>query len=141
MKDLALSLSFAAFALIAGGCGSDQPASPLGANGKQDAIHLTGSEFTNRVLNAKGLALVDFWASWCGPCLRVAPTIEAVAETQSGKTVVGKVDVDEERALAVRYQIEGIPSLLLFKDGKQVDKIVGVATQSEIEAMIAKHSR
>lgn len=134
------SLLIASLALALLGCDSRNASSPLGQNGKEDALHLDGVEFTNRVLNAEGLALVDFWATWCGPCIKVAPTIETVAEEHKGKTLVGKVDVDKEVELAVRYQIESIPALLLFKDGKVVDKIVGVASQSEIDSMIARHS-
>jgi thioredoxin 1 len=132
-----------ALTLAVTGCdrSAPEPTDPMGANGKEDAVHLTGVEFTNRVLNAKGVALIDFWATWCGPCKMIAPTVESLAETHAGKILVGKVDVDKEQDLAVKYQIEGIPTLLLFADGKLADKIEGLASLSEIEALIQKHTR
>jgi thioredoxin 1 len=136
-------LLLCALALAITGCdrGAPEPTDPLGANGKEDAVHLSGADFTNRVLNAKGLVLVDFWATWCGPCKMIAPSVESLAETHAGRVLVGKVDVDKEQSLAVKYQIEGIPTLLLFADGQPVDKIEGFAPLTEIEAMIQKHAR
>ncbi len=89
------------------------------------AAAVTTADFDNEVLRADVPVLVDFWAVWCGPCRRVAPEVDAVAEQMSGKARVVKVNVDEEPDLAVRYNIQSIPALLLFKKGKVEDTIVG----------------
>ncbi len=80
--------------------------------------------------------LVDFWATWCGPCRIMAPVIEKIAEKYEGKVIVGKVDVDENPDLAQRYGIMSIPSLLLFKDGKKVNMSVGVTAEANVDAML-----
>lgn len=89
------------------------------------AASVTTEDFDNQVLQADVPVLVDFWAVWCGPCRRVAPEVDAVAEQMSGKAKVVKVNVDEEPDLAGRYGIQSIPALLIFKNGKVEDTIVG----------------
>jgi thioredoxin 1 len=100
-------------------------------------IILTESNFENEVLKSDVPVLVDFWATWCGPCRMLAPTIAKIAEEQQGKIKVGKVDVDEEPALAVKYGISSIPTLMVFKNGLVVKASVGVQPKSAIEAMFA----
>ena len=82
------------------------------------ALKITKDNFQTEVLDAKGTVLVDFWASWCGPCMMLSPVIAELAEELEGKVKVGKVNVDEQNELAVQYRVASIPTLLLFKDGK-----------------------
>jgi thioredoxin 1 len=89
------------------------------------AAAVTTADFDSQVLQADVPVLVDFWAVWCGPCRRVAPEVDAVAEQMSGKAKVVKVNVDEEPDLAGRYGIQSIPALLIFKNGQVADQIVG----------------
>lgn len=99
---------------------------------------LKESNFEQEVLKSQTPVLVDFWASWCGPCRMVAPVVDAIAESYSGRLTVGKVNVDEEQALAVRYGIESIPSLLLFKQGEVAEKFVGYRPQAQLEELLNK---
>ena len=88
-------------------------------------IHFNEQGF-DKALSAGGLMMVDFWASWCGPCKMLAPTIDQLGGQYEGKAVIGKVDVDEEQALAMRYGVMSIPTVIFFKDGKEIDRKVGV---------------
>ena len=83
--------------------------------------------------------LVDFWATWCGPCRMIAPVIEQIAAEYAGKAVVGKVDVDEEPALAQRFGVMSIPTLIVLKGGKVVEQAVGARGQADIAAMVRRH--
>ena len=85
------------------------------------------------------LALVDFWASWCGPCRMLAPTIEQLAEEYKGKVFVAKVDIDANPELAEKYGIMSIPSLIIFQDGKPVDSVVGAVPKGTIKAALDKY--
>lgn len=85
-----------------------------------------------------GVLLVDFWAAWCGPCLRVAPTLEAIARDRAATMRLGKLNVDENPRTAQRFQVMSIPTMLLFKDGKLVDGVVGALPRPQIEALLAK---
>ena len=85
-----------------------------------------------------GLILVDFWAAWCGPCLRVAPVLEQIAKERATTLRVGKLNVDENPRTAERFQVMSIPTMLLFKDGKLVDGIVGALPRAQIEALIGR---
>ena len=94
---------------------------------------LNSNNFEREVIESENPVLVDFWAGWCGPCKMIAGEIEKIAEKYQGKIKVGKVNIDEELALAEKYGIEVIPTLLLFKDGKVVNKLIGYNTAEEIE--------
>jgi thioredoxin 1 len=89
------------------------------------AIELTDSNFDELVLNSDKPVLVDFWAEWCGPCRIVGPIVEEISKDMDGKAVVGKVDVDSNHSVSMKYGIRNIPTLLIFKNGEVVDKQVG----------------
>lgn len=102
------------------------------------AEKFTKANFDNEVLNSDGAVLVDFWASWCGPCKMVSPIIDELAEEYKGRVKVGKVNVDEESELAAKFAVVSIPTVMLVKDGKIVDKLVGAYPKDEYEDMIDK---
>lgn len=95
-------------------------------------ITLTKCNFTDEVINSDLPVIVDFWATWCGPCRMIAPIIEELAKDLYGKVKVGKVNVDEEMELAVNYKVESIPTVILFKDGKVDKKLIGLHDKEEI---------
>lgn len=99
-------------------------------------ITLTLSNFEEEVLHSDKPVLVDFWATWCGPCRMLAPVIAQIAQEQEGKIKVGKIDVDEQPELAMRYGIASIPTLKVFQDGQVVKSSVGVIPKQMIEAML-----
>ena len=99
-------------------------------------ITLTSKNFTEEVLNADKPVLVDFWASWCGPCKMLAPTIEELAGEYEGKIKVGKVNVDDEQELAMDYGIASIPTVILFKDGEIKETLIGYREKEAFEAVI-----
>ena len=91
-----------------------------------ELLHFTDDTFESEVLKYEGVALVDFWAPWCGPCQALTPTIEEIAKQYDGKAKVGKVNVDEERGLAEKYMVMSIPTVLVIKNGEVVDTLVGL---------------
>lgn len=99
-------------------------------------VVLTKENFKREVLECSSPVLVDFWASWCGPCKMLSPVIDQIADEYFGKVKVGKVNVDDEMSLAVEYKIEVIPTLIFFKDGKVQKQTVGVLDKSEIEDIL-----
>jgi len=101
-------------------------------------ILLTDATFDVEI-RKPGLVLVDFWAAWCGPCLRVAPVLEQLARDYAGKLRIGKLNVDENPRTAARFQVMSIPTMLLFKDGKLVDGIVGALPRAQIEAIVKRY--
>ena len=88
-------------------------------------VHFSKEGF-DKALSQGGLTMVDFWAEWCGPCRMLGPLVEDLAKQYEGKAVVGKVNVDEEQELAIRYGVMSIPTVIFFKDGKEIDRKVGV---------------
>ena len=107
----------------------------MGAN----TIDVTDVSFEAEVLKSRIPVLVDFWAEWCGPCKAIAPTLEAVAKDYQGRAKVVKLNVDQNISTPSRYNIKGIPTLLLFRDGVVKDQIVGTSTRENIAKVIDKH--
>ena len=99
----------------------------------------TDSNFDESVLKAGAPVLVDFWAEWCGPCRRLAPTVDALAGDYAGKVTIGKLNVDENPNTAVKFNVRGIPALLLFKRGQLVDQVVGLQPKENIKQVIDRH--
>ena len=95
-------------------------------------VELTGQNFEQHVVKSATPALVDMWAAWCGPCRMIAPVVEELAGTYQGKVTVGKLNVDDHPQLAAQYRIMNIPTLLLFKGGQEVDRIIGVQPKEEL---------
>jgi thioredoxin 1 len=98
---------------------------------------LTENNF--KLYTSQGVVLVDFWAAWCGPCKIVAPIVNDIAGEQTGKLKVGKVDVDKQQQLAAKYKIRSIPTMILFKNGKDVKRIVGVRSKKALLSDIAEY--
>ncbi|MGA2309352.1 MAG: thioredoxin [Candidatus Bathyarchaeia archaeon] len=101
-------------------------------------VHITDSSF-KEITSKHTLALVDFWAAWCGPCQSLAPTIEELAKEYAGKILVGKLNVDENPKTAERFQVFSIPTMLIMKNGEEIDRIVGCVQKKHIEAALRKH--
>lgn len=102
-------------------------------------VTVTDATFEQEVLQAKGLVMVDFWAEWCGPCRMIAPTLDALADAYAGTVKVAKVDVDNNPKSAMSFNIRSIPAVLVFKDGKHVDTLVGAMPRPAYEQKIAQH--
>ena len=100
------------------------------------ALEFTTGNFVAEVLEAKGTVLVDFWATWCGPCRALAPIVEEIAEEFDGKAVVAKCNVDDCSGICMSYGIRNIPTLIYFKDGKVVERTVGVVPKADIAAKL-----
>ncbi|NHQ59382.1 thioredoxin [Chlorobium sp. BLA1] len=99
----------------------------------------TDQNFTTEILESDKVALVDFWATWCGPCMMLGPVIEELAGEYAGRAVVAKVNVDENPATAARYGIRSIPSLLIFKNGQVVDQLLGAIPKNQISRKMDLH--
>lgn len=102
------------------------------------AMKFTDENFEQEVLKADQLAIVDFYADWCGPCKMLGPVIEELASKYEGKVKIGKLNVDEAPAIAQKYAVMSIPTVLFFKNGEQVHKIIGVEKKETFEAKIAE---
>jgi thioredoxin 1 len=105
----------------------------------KNILTLTDSNFDTEVKKPGAPILVDFWAEWCGPCRMVAPILEQLSDEYTGKVRIGKVNVDDHNALAGKYGIQSIPTLLLFKDGKVVEQYIGAAPRDVLVRLIDKH--
>lgn len=102
-------------------------------------VTVTDGDFTDVIENRDGLSIVDFWATWCGPCRMVAPVIEQLAKEFEGKLQVAKLDVDANQQIAMRFNVRSIPSILFFKDGHHVDTVVGAVPKAYLERKIEQH--
>jgi thioredoxin 1 len=103
-----------------------------------ELIHITDSNF-KEMTSKHRLALIDFWAPWCGPCQAIAPTIEELAEEYAGRILVGKLNVDENPQTAACFQVFSIPTMVIMKNGEEIDRIVGCVQKKYIEAALSKH--
>ena len=131
----ALTLGLLVAAVVGSGCGksSDRPE----ANATNVVI-LSEANFQNEVIAAPQPVLVDFWAPWCGPCRTIGPIVNELAKDFDGRAKVAKVNVDDAPALAQRFGIQGIPTLLIFRDGRVVDQVTGVVPKRELTAKLDK---
>ena len=101
-------------------------------------IHLNSDNF-DKTVNSDKPVLVDFWATWCGPCRMAAPVLEALSEEYAGRVTFGKLNIDENADAAIALGVMSIPTLVLFKDGKEVDRLIGMQGKPAFHAMIEKH--
>ena len=104
-----------------------------------NVVDVTQDTFKPTVIDSDKPVVVDFWAEWCGPCKKLSPMIEEIAEDMAGEVTVAKVDVDYERTLGAMFQIMSIPSVLIFKNGEKVDEFVGLRPKAEIIDRIKAH--
>jgi thioredoxin 1 len=103
-----------------------------------NVIELTDQNFSKTVLESQGIVIVDFWAEWCRPCLMLGPTIDALADEYAGKVKVCKMNIDQHEHTPVKFGIKSIPTILFFKNGKQVDSLVGVSPKESFVGVIQK---
>ncbi len=104
-----------------------------------EPFHVTDSNFEETIKKNK-IVFVDFWANWCGPCRALAPTIKELAKEYSGKALIGKLDVDENPATAERFQVFSIPTMIIFKNGCEAERLVGLCPKTRITDTLKKHS-
>jgi thioredoxin len=103
----------------------------------ENPFHVTDANFDETLRNNK-VVLLDFWAGWCGPCRALAPTIEELAKEYAGKILVAKMDVDENPGTAEKFQVFSIPTMVVFKNGTEVERLVGLCPKKNIEALLKK---
>jgi len=101
-----------------------------------ETIHLTEQNFDEALVETRGLVMVDFWAAWCGPCRAIAPVLEELADASEGRVTLMKVNVDENPGLAARYAIRSIPTIVFFKAGTVVDRVVGAAPRAVLQDIV-----
>src|SRR5918912_2953091 len=102
----------------------------------ENVIHVTSKSWESVVINSDMPVLVDFWAEWCGPCRMVGPAIEQLSQTMEGRIKVAKLNVDENQEIAMRYGVKSIPSLILFKAGKEIARTIGAAPKEKYQKFI-----
>jgi len=105
-------------------------------HGLAETIHLTERNFDEALVATQGLVMVDFWAEWCGPCRAIAPVLEELAAASEGRVTLMKVNVDENHGLAARYGIQSIPTILFFKEGAVVDRVLGAAPKAVLQSIV-----
>ena len=103
-----------------------------------EPFHVSDANFEQTIKSNK-VVLVDFWANWCGPCRALAPTISELAKEYSGKILIGKLDVDENPATAEKFQVFSIPTMIVFKDGQEAERLVGLCPKNRITDTLQKH--
>ena len=101
-----------------------------------NTIVFSDSNFADEVINAKGKVMVDFWATWCGPCVMAGPVVDSMADDYKGKVKIGKLDVDANQETAAKYNVMSIPTVILFKDGKEIARKVGFAGRPMYENLL-----
>jgi thioredoxin len=121
---------------VCGKCGAKLPAAGAAADGHPEIV--TDANF-EQFIQAPHPVLVDFWATWCPPCRAIAPVLEQLAAESGGRYAIGKLDVDQNQRTAARFQIEGIPTLLIFKGGQLVDRLVGAQPKQAIAQRLQAH--
>jgi thioredoxin 1 len=104
-----------------------------------NTVEITDDNFDSTIAGTEGLAMVDFWAAWCGPCRMVGPIVEEIADDYAGRITVGKLDVDANQRTATQFNVRSIPTILFFKDGKVVDTVVGAVPKPHLERKIQEH--
>ena len=102
-------------------------------------VAISDTTFQDEVLSARGPVLVDFWATWCGPCKAIAPVLEEVAGEQAGRLKIVKLDVDQNGQTAMRFGVQSIPTLILFKDGQPVEWLIGAMPKRELMSRLERH--
>ena len=102
-------------------------------------VEVTDDTFDAEIINSDKLAIVDFWAVWCGPCKMIAPIMEEFASEYEGKVKIAKVDVDNNPQIAVKYGIRSIPTVMFFKEGRLVDQVIGASPKSHFQEKIDEH--
>jgi len=105
-----------------------------------ETIHMTEQNFDEALVATQGLVMVDFWAEWCGPCRAIAPVLEGIALASEGQVTLMKVNIDENPALAARYEIRSIPTILFFKEGAVVDRVVGAVPKAVLQDIVKRAS-
>ncbi len=105
----------------------------------KNIMQLTDDSFDADVLKSQLPVLIDFWAPWCGPCRAIAPIVEEISETYSGRAKFGKINVDEYQRVAANYNVSAIPTLLLFKDGQVVEQIIGAVPKNKLVTLLDRH--
>ncbi len=104
-----------------------------------NVVEITDANFETEVTNSDVPVLVDFWATWCQPCLMLSPTIDALATEYAGKVKIGKVNIDQNRQLPVKYRVGSIPTLMVFKGGQLVETVMGAQPKERLATMLNKH--
>jgi thioredoxin 1 len=104
-----------------------------------NAIPVTDANFDSEVLKSATPVLVDFWAPWCGPCRAVGPTVDAIAEEFKGRVKVVKLNTDEEQEITIKYGVGSIPTLMVFKNGELVERVMGNRPKAELAALVSRH--